>query len=82
MSIHRGNTRGSRTESRRNYSHLSVWSFNRAGIGSELYAEPKVIDGLVPGIEIAPNRVVDDIMDALTLNVRDLCYTTLIMLTN
>ena len=43
-----------------------------AGIGSELYAEPKVIDGLVPGIEIAPNRVVDDIMDALTLNVRDL----------
>ena len=43
-----------------------------AGIGSELYAEPKVIDGLVPGIEIAPDRVVNDIMDALTVNVRDL----------
>ena len=43
-----------------------------AGIGSELYAEPKVIDGLVPGIEIAPNRVVNDIMDALNPNVRDL----------
>ncbi|GIS34469.1 MAG: hypothetical protein Ct9H90mP5_09180 [Acidimicrobiaceae bacterium] len=43
-----------------------------AGIGSELYAEPKVFDGLVPGIEIAPDRVVNDIMDALTVNVRDL----------
>ncbi|MBD30302.1 MAG: hypothetical protein CL453_04965 [Acidimicrobiaceae bacterium] len=43
-----------------------------AGIGSELYAEPEVIDGLVPGIEIAPDRVLNDIMDALTANVRDL----------
>ena len=43
-----------------------------AGIGSELYAEPEVINGLVPGIEIAPDRVVNDIMHALTPNVRDL----------
>jgi len=43
-----------------------------AGIGSELYVEPKVIDGLIPGIEIPTDRVVNDIIDALPLNVRDL----------
>ena len=53
---------------RRSVSGVSIG----AGVGRELYAEPKVIDGLVPGIEIAPDRIVNDIMDALTVNVRDL----------
>jgi len=43
-----------------------------AGVGSELYAEPKVLDGLVPGVEIAAERVVHDITEALTGEVRDL----------
>ena len=43
-----------------------------AGIGSELFAEPKVIEGLVPGIEITSDRLVDDIAQVLTSDVRDL----------
>ncbi len=42
------------------------------GLSSELYAEPKVLDGLVPGVEIADERVVHDITEALTGEVRDL----------
>ena len=43
-----------------------------AGIGSELFAAPKVIEGLVPGIEITSDRLVDDIAQVLTSDVRDL----------
>ena len=43
-----------------------------AGIGSELFAEPKVIEGMVPGIEITSDRLVDDIAQVLTQDVRDL----------
>ena len=43
-----------------------------AGIGSELFAEPKVIEGLVPGIEITSDRLVDDIAQVLTSDVRHL----------
>ena len=43
-----------------------------AGIGSELFAEPKVIEGLVPGIELTSDRLVDDIAEVLTSDVRDL----------
>ena len=43
-----------------------------AGVGSELYAESKILDGLVPGVEIASERVVHDITEALTAEVRDL----------
>ena len=43
-----------------------------AGIGSELFAEPKVIEGLVPGIEITSDRLVDNIAQVLTSDVRDL----------
>jgi len=43
-----------------------------AGIGSELFVEPKVIEGLVPGIEITSDRLVDDIAQVLISDVRDL----------